>query len=178
MSAPQPYGMMATFPTPESLSSAVQSLREFGYTRLDAFSPYPIEGLPEKLGARRTRLPYVVLAGGLLGAAAAYLLILYSVEIDYPINVGGRPMNAWPAYLVLAFEAGVLGAAIAGFVGMLAANGLPRYHHPVFGVSDFSYGSGGRFHLLLKASDPLFRPVAARNLLKRLGAHHIELVKP
>ena len=177
MSAVRPYGIMGTFPTPEELLSAARDLRGKGFSRMDAFSPYPIEGLPDVLGKKPTRLPYVVLAGGLLGAAAAYLLILYSVEINYPINVGGRPLHSWPPFLVLAFEAGILGAALAGFVGLLWANGL-QYYHPVFNVSDFSYGTGGRFHLLIESADPLFRPNATEELLAELGAAHVELVRP
>jgi hypothetical protein len=174
---PPPYGAMATFATPERLLAAVRDLRGRGFSRLDAFSPFPVEGLPAALGIRPTRLPYAVLAGGIAGALAAYLLILYSVEINYPINVGGRPLDSWPAYLVLAFEGGILGAALAGFVGLIRANGL-QYYHPVFNVSDFSYGTGGRFHLLVEAADPLFRPAATRRLLAELGADHVEMVRP
>jgi hypothetical protein len=180
MKSPQveAYGLTATFPTAEALTAAVSDLRERGYRRMDAFSPFPIDGLAELLGMRPTRLPWAFLAGGVLGAAGIYLLILYSVLIDYPVDVGGRPLNSWPPFLVLAFEAGILGAALAGFVGLLFANGQPEYYHPVFNASDFSYGRGGTFHLLVESADPLFRPRQTRTLLEDLGATHVEAIAP
>jgi len=177
MSAERPYGIMGTFPTPEELLSAARDLRGKGFSRMDAFSPYPIEGLPDVLGKKPTRLPYVVLAGGLLGAAAAYLLILYSVEINYPINVGGRPLHSWPPFVVIAFEAGILGAALAGFLGVLVANGLPRYHHPVFNAERFTFARGGRFYLLIEAVDPKYRKGVTRGQLTRLGAEIVEEIE-
>ena len=171
-----PYGVIAAFSEPDMLVRAATAMREKGYRRLDAFSPFEVPELEGILGIRRTRLPWLVLAGGLAGAALAYALMLYSVEIDYPVNVGGRPLHSWPPFVVIAFEAGILGAAVAGFLGMLAANGLPRYHHPVFNAQTFSYARGGRFYLLVDAGDPKYRKGVTRGQLTRLGAETVEEV--
>jgi hypothetical protein len=145
---------------------------------MDAYSPYAVDGLAQEvLGMRRTRLPRVVLVGAILGFVLVYALILYSVEIDYPIDVGGRPLHSWPAFLVIAFEAGILGAALAGFFGMLAANGLPQYHHPVFDAETFTFARGGKFYLLVEAADPKFRKAVTKGQLTRLGADSVEEVK-
>lgn len=170
------YGVIASFPDADSLSDAAKAMRERGYSRMDGFSPYPVDGLAECLGMRRTRLPLIVLLGAVLGAAFAYGLILYSVEIDYPINVGGRPLHSWPAFIVIAFEAAILGAALAGFAGMVAANGLPRYYHPVFNADIFDFARGGGFYLLVEAADPKFGIAATKAQLRRLGARHVSEV--
>jgi hypothetical protein len=172
------HGLIAYFDDAEALADAARTMRDKGYARLDAFSPYPVDGLAETLGMRRTRLPLIVLAGGILGVLGTYALILYSVEIDYPINVGGRPLNSWPAYTVIAFEAGILGAALAGFVGLLAANRLPEYYHPVFNAPGFTYAHGGRFCLLVEASDPKFRKGVTKRHLTSLGATLVEETEP
>jgi hypothetical protein len=169
---------MAVFPDSGTLADAAKAMREKGYRRLDAFSPYPVEGLAEDiLGMRPTRLPRIVLGGAIAGFALAYGLILYSVEIDYPINVGGRPLHSWPAFIVIGFEAAILGAALAGFFGTLAANGLPRYHHPVFNAPSFTFARGGKFYLLVEAADPEFAEARTKILLKRLGAETVEDVE-
>jgi len=168
------YGVIGAYAEPEPLVAAARELRDAGCVELDAFTPFPVPELDEILDARAGILPWLVLAGAIVGALAVYGLILYSVEIDYPLNIGGRPLNAWPAYLVLAFEGGVLGAALAGFVGMLALNGLPTYYHPVFNAPAFSFARGDRFYLLVKHSDPKF--AEARRLLKRSGAMVVEEV--
>jgi hypothetical protein len=171
------YGLMAVFADPEALVEAARGMRERGYRRMDAFSPFPMKELDEILEIPPTRLPWAVLAGGIAGAALVYTLIWYSVEIDYPINVGGRPLHSWPPFVVIAFEAGILGAALAGFLGMLAANGLPRYYHPVFNAERFTYARGGRFYLLVEADDPKYRKGVTRGQLTRLGAELVEEVE-
>ncbi len=167
------YGVIASFPDADRLSDAARGMRIRGYTRMDGYSPYPVPELAQTLGMARTRLPLVMLAGAFLGAAFAYGLILYSVEIDFPLNVGGRPLHSWPAFIVIAFEAAILGAALAGFVGMVAANSLPRYHHPVFNAAIFSFAQGGSFYLLVQAVDPNFTKAATKAQLRRLGADHV-----
>ena len=171
------YGLMAVFAGPEALVVAARGMRERGYRRMDAFSPFPMKELDAILEMPKTRLPWVVLAGGIAGAALVYGLIWYSVEVDYPINVGGRPLHSWPPFVVIAFEAGILGAALAGFIGVLAANGLPRYHHPVFNAESFSYARGGKFYLLIEAADPRYRKGVTKGQLTRLGAEAIEEVE-
>ncbi|MGX7871547.1 DUF3341 domain-containing protein [Mesorhizobium sp. ORM6] len=171
------YGLMAVFADPEALVEAARCMRERGYRRMDAFSPFPMKELDGILEIGTTRLPWAVLSGGIIGAALVYALIWYSVEIDYPINVGGRPLHSWPPFVVIAFEAGILGAAFAGFLGMLAANGLPCYHHPVFNAESFTYARGGRFYLLIEATDPKYRKGVTKGQLTRLGAKIVEEVE-
>jgi hypothetical protein len=172
-----PHGVIAVFDDAELLTAAAKTMRERGYRRMDAFSPYPIHGLAEILGMKKTRLPWVVLAGAAAGAILAYGLILYSVEIDYPINIGGRPLHSWPAFVVIAFESGILGAALAGFFGMLAANGLPQYYHPVFNAEHFTYARGGKFYLLVETADPKYRKGITKGQLTRLGAETVDEVE-
>ncbi|CDX52099.1 Transmembrane prediction [Mesorhizobium plurifarium] len=171
------YGIIASFPDADRLAYAARAMRKRGYCRMDGYSPYPVPDLAEILGIPKTRMPLVVLAGAVVGAAFAYGLILYSVEVDYPINVGGRPLHSWPAYIVIAFEAAILGAAIAGFIGVFVANGLPRYYHPVFNAPIFSFAEGGNFYLLVRADDPKFSKPATRAQLERLGAEQISEVE-
>jgi len=171
------YGLMAVFADPEALVVAARGMRERGYRRMDAFSPFPMKELDAILEIPKTRLPWIVLAGGIAGAALVYGLIWYSVEVDYPINVGGRPLHSWPPFVVITFEAGILGAAFAGFLGVLAANGLPRYHHPVFNAESFSYARGGKFYLLIEAADPRYRKGVTKGQLTRLGAKAVEEVE-
>ncbi|TPK69590.1 DUF3341 domain-containing protein [Mesorhizobium sp. B2-4-19] len=171
------YGIMAVFADPEALADAARTMRARGYRRMDAFSPFPVRGLAEILGMPKSRLPWAILCGGILGAVLVYGLILYSVEIDYPVNIGGRPLHSWSAFVVIAFEAAILGAALAGFVGMLAANRLPQYYHPVFNADSFSYARGGKFYLLIEAADPKFRKGVTKGQLTRLGAQSVEEVE-
>ncbi|MFC3204951.1 DUF3341 domain-containing protein [Aquamicrobium soli] len=171
------YGVMAAFADPQALLEAAHAMRARGYSRMDGFSPFQVEGLAEVLGARKSRLPLLVLAGAIAGAVLAYGLILYSVEVDYPVNVGGRPLHSWPAFVIIAFEAAILGAALAGFLGMLVANGLPRYYHPVFNAKSFTYAQGGKFFLLVEAADPKFRKGVTKGQLTRLGAETVEEVE-
>lgn len=171
------YGVIAAFADADRLTDAARAMRKRGYRRMDAYSPYPVEGLAQVLAMPRTRLPWIVLAGAFVGGVFAYGLILYSVEIDYPLNVGGRPLHSWPAFTVIAFEVAILGAAIAGFLGMIVANGLPRYHHPVFNADIFSFAQGGGFYLLVEAVDPRFGKDATKAQLRRLGAASVAEVK-
>ena len=171
------HGVIAAFADAEQLTAAARAMRERGYHRMDAYSPYPVDGLADILAMPKTRLPWVVLAGAFVGGLFAYGLILYSVEIDYPLDVGGRPLHSWPAFIVIAFEAAILGAAIAGFIGMIVANGLPRYYHPLFNAEIFSFAKGAGFYLLVEASDPQFGRDATKAQLRRLGAASVTEVK-
>jgi hypothetical protein len=171
-----PHGVLAAFCEPEPLTAAAADLRRQGFAELDAFTPYPVPELDDILGATAGPLPWIVLAGGVFGAAAAYGLILYSVLIDYPINVGGRPLDAWPAFLVLAFEGGILGAALAAFIGMLALNRLPTYHHPVFDAASFTFARDDRFYLLVRGGDPRFAEPSLAEHLRAAGAVSVETI--
>lgn len=173
------YGLLATYDEPERLKEAAGRMRDLGYRRLEAFSPFAVEGIDEALGrSKRTHLPLAMLVGGIIGAVTTYGLILWSVLVDYPVDVGGRPLNAWPPFTVLAFEGGILGAALTGFFGLLWANGLPLYYHPVFNAPSFTYARGGRFWLLVESADPGFDPERTRRDLEATGPAAVEEVMP
>lgn len=176
--APVRYGMLAGFAGPEDLLHAAGTARDKGYVALDAFTPYPVDGLPGLLGARKSRIPVWAFIGGAAGGIGIIGLQLYSTTINYPINVGGRPLAAMTAFLVPGFECTVLGASLVAFFGMLIGNRLPTYYHPVFNAQSFSLGSGETFYLLLGAGDPDFDRGKARRLLKSLRAISIEDVTP
>lgn len=166
--------LMARFPDGDALRAAAEAL-ESRRGGMDAFTPYPVEGLAPALGMRQTRLPWLMLAGGVAGAVGCYALELYSVVIDYPINVGGRGLNAWPAFLLLAFECAILGAAMAGVAGFLWANALPTYHHPVFDTPGFTLGDGGGFWLMVEVGEDDAGPMHDR--LHELGAQRVEVLE-
>ena len=168
--APGPglHGLMAEFDDATALVSAARSAREAGYTRLDAFSPLPIEELNEALRLPRTKLPWIVFFGGLAGAIAGYGLEYWASVIHYPLNIGGRPYHSMPSFIVPAYETTILFAAFAAVIGMILLNGLPRPYHPVFNVPQFAAASSDRFFLLIEARDPRFDAAATRRFLEDL----------
>jgi hypothetical protein len=166
--APPIYGLLAEFPSAESLCAAARHVRARGYTRVEAYAPFAIEGLDEIVGARTGWIAPITLLGGLLGGAGTYFLQWYAAVVDYPLNIGGRPLHSWPAFIPATFEITILGAALAAVVAMLVANGLPRLHHPLFEVEEFELASRNRFFLCLPAHDPVFAPGPARRLLQGL----------
>lgn len=150
------YGVMAEFDNPTSLVNAARKAREEGYRKLDAYSPFPIEELSEALHLHKNKLPLIVLLGGLTGGFLGYMLQYYVTVIYFPINIAGRPLHSWPAYIVITFEMTILVAALAAVFGLLGLCGLPMPYHPVFNVSRFALASRNRFFLCIEASDPLF----------------------
>jgi hypothetical protein len=135
---------------------------------MDAYTPYPVEGLAAELGMRRTRVPFVVLVCGLVGAAVGYLMQWYAIGVDYPLNVGGKPYNSWPAFLPITFEVMVLVASLGTLLGMLFLNGLPQPYHPIFKVERFVEANSYRFFLCIEATDPRFDREATRHYLAEL----------
>src|SRR5262245_36126374 len=148
------FGLLAEFETPDALLAAVRAARQAGYRRMDAYTPMPVEGLAEALGFHSTRLPWVIFLGGLGGCVGGYFMQYYAAALDYPLNIGGRPLNSWPAFLPVTFELTVLIAALAAVLGLLALNGLPMPYHPVFHVPRFALATQDRFFLLIAATDP------------------------
>ena len=145
---------------------------------MDAYSPFPVEGLAEALGFHRTRVPLIVLTGGILGCLGGFFLQYWLAVIDYPINVGGRPLNSWPSFIPVTFELTILIAALSAFFGVLALNGLPMPYHPVFNVERFELASRNRFFLLIEAADPRFDSAGTRRFLENIGSHGVYEVEP
>jgi Protein of unknown function (DUF3341) len=162
------FGVLAEFAEAEDLLAAAREVHEAGYREVEAYSPLPVEGLAEALGFRRTRMPLVVLVGGIVGCFSGWALQYYTSVIAYPLNVGGRPVNSWPSFVPVIFEMTVLVAALSAVLGMLAMNGLPRPHHPLFGIPQFDRATQDRFFLCILAWDPMFQPTSARQFLERL----------
>jgi hypothetical protein len=167
------HGIMAEFAEPEQLLAAARAAYQAGYRKMDAYSPYAVEGVAEAIGFRKTRVPLVVLLGGICGAFTAYAMQWYSAAVSYPLNVGGRPLHSWPAFVPITFELTVLFAAIAGVVGMLAMNGLPKLYHPVFNAPEFKLASQTRFFLCIEADDRMFRAKGVREFLLSLGPEKV-----
>ncbi len=174
---PPIYGLLAEFDDVNDLVRAARTARAAGFRHLDAYTPFPVEELAHALGVRPSRLPLVVLLGGLAGGLAGYLLQWWTAVVAYPINVGGRPLHSWPAFIVPTFETTVLGAAIAAVLGMLALNGLPMPYHPVFNVPRFALSSRDRFFLCIEATDPLFDREGTRRFLERLVPRQVSEVE-
>ena len=174
---PAIYGLMAEFDNPEALLEAARRAHAGGYRQMDAYSPFPVEGLAEAIGFHRTRLPLIVLLGGIAGGVGGYLLQYYTAVIDYPLNVGGRPLHSWPSFIPVTFETTVLIAALAAVLGMLALNGLPRPYHPVFNVPSFEMASRNLFFLCIESTDALFDRERTRQFLEALGPRQVHEVE-
>jgi hypothetical protein len=170
---PKLYGLLAEYKSPEALIEAAQRAYARGYRRMDGYSPVPVEGLAEALGFHRNRLPLIVLIGGILGGTGAFLMMWFSAAINYPLNVGGRPLLSWPAFVPIMFELTILAAAFATVFGMLGLNGLPMPYHPLFSVPDFTRASRSRFFLCIQSDDPLFDVDETRAFLEGLGPRRI-----
>jgi ActD protein len=174
--APPIWGLMAEFEGPTEVVEAARKVHEAGYRKIDAYTPYPIEELAEALGHHHSWLPLLVLAGGITGCIAGYLLQYWSATIAYPLNIGGRPIHSWPAFIVPTFETTILFAAGTAVLGMLALNGLPEPYHPVFNVPQFARASKDRFFLVIKSRDPKFDQDRTWSYLLSLGPRSVSEV--
>ena len=170
------YGLMAEFDDPTSLVTATERAHHEGYRHMDAYSPYPIEELHDALGARHTKLPLIVLIGGLVGCIGGYALQYWSSVIAYPLNIGGKPLHSWPAFIPVTFECTILAAALSCVLGMLALNGLPQPYHPVFNVPRFALASRNRFFLCIESRDAKFDLDHTRYFLESLNPREVSTV--
>src|ERR1051325_3264738 len=151
--SPAIHGLMVSFEKPSDLLAAARRAYQEGYRKMDAYTPFAVEGLAEAIGFKSTRVPLIVLIGGIVGCVGGYLLQYWIQAIDYPVNVGGRPFHSAPAFIPVTFELTVLIAALSALLGMLALNGFPTPHHRVFTAPTFEWPSRNRFFLCIEATD-------------------------
>jgi Protein of unknown function (DUF3341) len=163
------YGLMAEFDSAQELMAAAEKAHAAGYEKLDAYSPFPIEGLAEAIGFHKNRVALVVLIGGLIGGLSAYALQYWVAVITYPVNVGGRPLHSWPSFIIVTFELTILFGGLSAAIGMLALNGLPMPYHPVFNVPEFAKASENKFFLVVFSSDPQYDADGTRSFLTGLS---------
>ncbi|HJT77580.1 MAG TPA: DUF3341 domain-containing protein [Gemmataceae bacterium] len=169
------HGVMAEFETAEQVLEATKRARQAGYRNMDAYTPYTVDGLEAELGLPRTRVPVIVLIAGLVGAGAGFGMQYYTMAVNYPFNVGGRPTNSWPVFIPITFEVMILVAGFATLFAMLFLNGLPQPYHPVFNVPSFARASEDRFFLCIEAVDPRFDREGTRQFLA--GLNPVEVVE-
>ncbi|MBI4868981.1 MAG: DUF3341 domain-containing protein [Candidatus Wallbacteria bacterium] len=167
------FALLAEFERVEELRSAAERVRDEGYTQFEAYAPFPVAGLAEAIGFHTVLLPMAVLGGGIFGCVAGFLLQYYVAVIAYPINIGGRPLNSWPAFIPITFETTVLCASLTAVLGMLAFNGLPRPHHPLFAVPAFRRATRDRFFIAVASSDPKFESESTRRFLQGLNPSEV-----
>jgi hypothetical protein len=161
-------GLMAGFESHEDLLRAAEQAHSTGYRNMDAYSPFPVEGLARALGHRHSSIPLIVLVAGITGGAGGYFMEWFAMAVDYPLNIGGRPLHSWPAFIPITFELTILCASLAAMIAMLVLNRLPRPYHPVFNVPEFARASTDRFFLCIETSDPMFDITATRQFLEKL----------
>ena len=167
------YGVMAEFDNPTDLVAAARRTYEAGYRRINGYSPYPIEELSEAIGFTHTYLPLIVLIGGILGGLGGFFMQYWMEVVNYPLNVGGKPYNSWPAFIPITFETTVLCAAFAAVLGMLVLNKLPQPYHPVFNAPGFALATRDRFFLVVEANDPQYDHDAIVTFMKNLNARDV-----
>ena len=178
MTEPQTIGLLAGFDSPEALIEAARKARQRSLPIRDAFTPFPVKDLPDLIGVRPSRIRVWSFIGGVAGGLGIIALQLYSTTINYPVDVGGRPLAAFTAFLVPAFECATLGASLVAFLGTLAGNRLPTLYHPVFNARSFSLANGDRFYLLVGTDDPELDRGKVRRLMRSWRAVSIEDVTP
>lgn len=172
------HGVMAEFATPEALVEAIGKAKAAGYTKMDAFTPYPIEKVLDALDLHETKIPLLTLAASIFGAAAVFGLAYWVSAIDYPLNIGGRPLNSWPAFIPATFEGAVFHGGLAAAIGMILLNGLPRPYHPVFNVKRFvEHASKDGYFLVVESDDPRFDALSVRRFLEGLAPVEVSEVE-
>jgi ActD protein len=173
MKHPPYYGLLAEFDSAGALTKAAEAAYHAGYRKMDAYTPFPVEEVSEAIGFHRSRLPIIVLAGGLLGMLGGFTLEYWVSAVAYPLNIAGRPLDSWIAFAVPAYECTILGAALSAVFGMLALNGLPQPYHPLFNIAEFSQVTRDKFYLCIEATDDKFDATATRALLDQSRPDHV-----
>lgn len=170
------YGIMAEYATPADIYHASEKVRDAGYTRWDAYSPFPIHGMEEAMGISRTKLPLMVFVGGMTGAGLG-MLMQWWMSMNYEMVTQGKPYFSWQAFVPITFELGILLSAFTSLIGMLALNALPRWNHPLMKKERFLSVSDDKFFVCIESNDPKFDPDKVRELFKDTGATSVELVE-
>lgn len=170
------YGVIGEFEKPEQLVHAARTIREAGYRWYECYSPFPVEGMPEAMKMRRNDVPLITLVGGLVGGLGGFGFQYWCNVISYPLNIAGRPLNSWPAFIPVTFELTILCASLSAVFGMLALNRLPQPHHPIFNAHRFTHASADRFFVCIQARDEKFHVAEVARLLQSLNAHHVSEV--
>lgn len=173
-----PFAMVGYFDTPAQIYHACEALRDAGYKAFDAHTPFPVHGLEKAMGLAPSKLPWLTLGAGVTGGVAGFALQWWTMAVDYPLNISGKPFFAWQAYIPITFELTILFAALATFVGMWGMNLLPTFFHPVMQHPDFGRATDDKFFISVEAKDPLFDPAKTRRLLEEQGAQNILEVQP
>ncbi len=171
------FGLIAEFDDPQVLLEAAEKAHKKGYRDVDAYAPFPVHGLAEALGVQKTRVPFFTLMGGMTGAAAGFGMQYFAMVMHYPYSIGGKPLNSWPSFIPITFELAILFGAFAALGSMLALNGLPRLHHPVFGAKRFNRASSDGFFLCIEATDHLYDPEGTQGFLNELGPVEVSEVE-
>ena len=171
------YGILAEFATPADLFHACERVRDAGFTKWDAHTPFPVHGLEGAMGLRRSPLPWIVLVMGLMGAGLGFLLQVWVHGSAYPLVISGKPYFTWPAFIPITFELGVLFAALGAVFGMFGLNRLPMHHHPLFKSTLFERVTDDAFFISIESWDPKFDLSATRSLLESVGARNVEVVE-
>ncbi len=171
------WGLLAEFETAQEIYAACEKMRDEGFSKWDAHTPFPVHGLEKAMGLPASPLPWLILASAVSGTIGAFALEAWVSKWAYPLVISGKPLLSWPAFVPVAFEVTILLGAAAAVFGMLAINGLPRLHHPLFNSERFKAASDDRFFISIEAIDPKFDDSETRDFLEGLGAHHIEVVE-
>jgi len=172
------YGLIAEFDSPKELSNATKKAYETGYRTMEAYSPFPIHHLHEHLGVTKTRIPAAVLFGGIIGCCIGLGMQWFASVVNYPMNIGGRPLFSWPSFIPITFELTILFAAFSAFLSMLGANGFPRPYHPVFNAKNFERATRDGFFLCIAAEDKIFDIEKTNSFLKSFNPKEVSEVYP
>lgn len=163
------FGLVAEFETPEGLLSAAERVRDAGYKKADAYAPFPVHGLTEAMGFPKTRVPLIVLCGGIIGGLTGFFMQYYAFALSYPFIIAGRQLYSWPNFIPISYECTILFAAFSACFGMLGLNGLPQPYHPLFNVPSFQQASRDRFFICIERVDPKFKLDDTRKFLEGLN---------